>query len=1230
MSYDLASLMKMGVEDLAELALRFNAPMSSRMGKKELAREVYLASSAAALSGMSQLLEEENIYLDSHGEEHSYYSGQSILGLGSDIDTLLPSEIAETLMSSDSGAQAFAYAYNNPHESLHNNILVSLRQAGVEPADVFSQIPSEYRNSTYVPLPRELRGVLSKFEGYSTGNAGGLDILGGMAGYYDGNDEQLMAEYSTPKSLGGLQVQQAIEAVAASYVSGAGYSDSAAHSHDVAKVSRRLQASLGSGIQSIATQIAHEKAMGKEAYTSYADILPQTISDDLLQGISGAIIPDREGMRSVRTNMRGIAAVYGYGSASNNQTGVTGLSTPHQINEHLDNVNERMLELGRAIGETSKHDTDIEYLSEGYQDRSATITIPSSLSEALVSSRKSSEDYSNFVGPMVQSVIAAPINNSAATPKFASELEFTQRSTEISTSGITFHNVAQNSPEWDALRADNVSASVAGSLLGHNKHGDPLSAIFGAVGFNPLGIENLHNQNFDRGHRLEAVGRSKYGAKFGVEVGQTGFVTNDLYPGLGVSPDGLVGSDGLVEFKAPVANRFFDPSSRPEYLDQVQMQMAVTGRKWADIAQVGENYGNDGKPYHWLGRVDRVHADPEWAAQNAERLQHFGGMIKEGRSLLGAVESGSISKEEFLETMSKAVARGTAEGVEFIRAKNESTVNSYDRVGDTTSSGYGYGHGVRSGFGLSGNGRGGSGNGGSGYVPNWDFAEGKQPLLLSGPDNTSTEEDADFDQSMSKAEFDHNMRGIISGKSFAKEPKEGVGSAIQQMLAGNAPGGATGNLLKLLSVAAPEVALPVAALVGTAQAVSDGIDAMQGEFTAASDAGIFNVNAYTTSNQNFEALGLDEGQAHNLTGNIGNAAATLSVGDPTATSRIVVGSRGLITIQDVRSTTDPSQLVAIAAQRAKARGFTGQQFAGLMSMAGLNGAAAAYSANDTTLSDNAGRHDSIMNQANADAASNAMSDLRNSQISLSPRYMGLNLAEGVLSTGVSSGITGAIADGTSQAVQSGRVASAAVAALAGDIGKASASGADIIHLMEHAYIHAESGGDPHAKNIHGTARGLYQVTDGTAQHPWLGVVPAKDGSDAERARVGHDLFGAAMKHYGSDLIATTLAMHEGPGVIDAQIKKNPSGWKQHLTDEEEIYLRGIDNSFRAGFNTITTGSNAAPFLTNANSAQPATKLDVNVNIKGSTASADVTVNNKSVKRKDVKLNVGGNTHNIVA
>lgn len=108
---------------------------------------------------------------------------------------------------------------------------------------------------------------------------------------------------------------------------------------------------------------------------------------------------------------------------------------------------------------------------------------------------------------------------------------------------------------------------------------------------------------------------------------------------------------------------------------------------------------------------------------------------------------------------------------------------------------------------------------------------------------------------------------------------------------------------------------------------------------------------------------------------------------------------------------------------------------------------------------------------------------------------------------------------------------------------------------------AESGN--HDRNSDGSVRtsskgaqGSMQVMPGTNGDPGYGVHPARDGSDAERARVGRDYIAALTRHYGNDPAKGWAAYNWGPGNLDAAIGKYGSAWLAHAPVETRRYVQG--------------------------------------------------------------------------
>jgi hypothetical protein len=90
-----------------------------------------------------------------------------------------------------------------------------------------------------------------------------------------------------------------------------------------------------------------------------------------------------------------------------------------------------------------------------------------------------------------------------------------------------------------------------------------------------------------RGIELEPEARDAYSFELGVAVEEIDFMDHPTIPFCGMSPDGLVDDDGLVELKAPSSTTKHLEALRSaehavEYRWQIQQQLFVSGREWCD------------------------------------------------------------------------------------------------------------------------------------------------------------------------------------------------------------------------------------------------------------------------------------------------------------------------------------------------------------------------------------------------------------------------------------------------------------------------------------------------------------------------------------------------------------------------------------------------------------------------------------------------------------------------
>lgn len=125
-----------------------------------------------------------------------------------------------------------------------------------------------------------------------------------------------------------------------------------------------------------------------------------------------------------------------------------------------------------------------------------------------------------------------------------------------------------------------------------------------------------------RGTTEEPIARDVYSGHHAA-VEECGFMVRDDWGyKIGYSPDGLVGSDGLIEIKCPRQKEHLRTILADEvpaqYMAQIQTGLLVSGRSWCDYVSF---YG--GMPL-W---TKRVHADQRWA----DAIVHAAGLF-EGRA----------------------------------------------------------------------------------------------------------------------------------------------------------------------------------------------------------------------------------------------------------------------------------------------------------------------------------------------------------------------------------------------------------------------------------------------------------------------------------------------------------------------------------------------------------------------------------------------------------------------
>lgn len=155
--------------------------------------------------------------------------------------------------------------------------------------------------------------------------------------------------------------------------------------------------------------------------------------------------------------------------------------------------------------------------------------------------------------------------------------------------------IAKTKSGWGATRANLMAQLVCERLTGQP-------------------TETFKSAAMIWGTETEPQARAHYALHTCEDVAEVGFIDHPTIPMSGCSPDGLVGSVGLVEIKAPNTATHLDTllSGRfpPQYYPQIQWQMATCEREWCDAVSFDPRV-----PDHLRLYVERIPRDDKYIAE---------------------------------------------------------------------------------------------------------------------------------------------------------------------------------------------------------------------------------------------------------------------------------------------------------------------------------------------------------------------------------------------------------------------------------------------------------------------------------------------------------------------------------------------------------------------------------------------------------------------------------------
>lgn len=1207
---NLKELMGMSEAQLHGIGAQYGLNFHSGMKKSQMAQAI----SANAASGWM----EQNAQL-----MHEVIPEDNTVGYGGDDRSLSDAAMIAMRMSSAGLAETMHHEMSSG-EGWHVDAVNSyLEGLGTTVDQVMLHIPRANPDNPVKPwghLNSYLRDTLSGHE----------DMMPELAGHYSGD---ILKEYSTTK--GG--VKESYDHLAHMYLDKSRYGSDSAYSRDVERVSSRLASQLK--YQMI--EVAASAAMGLKA--SYMDLLPE-IGDSsvvgnvehprqklnaagLPMGSTGSAVGNNTGY-SLAASVSGSPAwsdsskaIFGEAKSTIKdlaQTYLGGSETGMNPYRHVTSDRDRLLdEATRSIGieearsgydnlfEPSASRENLEAILNNDYDQMDSVVKGQRVNVSNYSDQAKYNSNSS-TGTAFETTIGSPkdLNIARARREHRESIAAANLDSphvQDAPNPIQYHSaLQQGTQEWLDFRQNyDITGSTIGDYLGNNPatNSSPIKAMGEKIGLTTRADTPRQRENFARGHRLEEEARPRVANQFGFDIGQTGAITNEQYPGMMYSPDGLIGDDALWEHKAP--NQFKPLSSTPNYIDQMQLGMMLSGRSRTLFTQtVGDE-----------SRSEWVDADPDWYKNNRDKIASSMARMNAGRDFMS-----SHSDLDDKAMIAGTRAAMTGEGIWGFR--NASHRDDYYTGGRRGMSKYSPSAGSGNDEFLSSSSAIPAATGSTSVPPTGNVEvdqmalavkqgilgaqeENKQKAgALSSNIQNPFQEDADFEDAI-------YSRGNAGGGGGRRGGGGSGGSggnddgfdlfgrnAFGRIAGGISSGtlsGTQSGFMDALRNGGP-IGQTVALGIGAAGVGGEILSTMSDYRGVAEDSGSTNAIGFDSMNQGMEMLGLNESQARSVSRTTHSAYNNFQNGDPSGAVRIITGSRGLLTMSDINSTQgDPVALARIFRDRAQARGWSQARIAGAADMAGLDGFARTATRGDRTFDASS----NLVAQRQAEDVSDFNTDSERGQAvraAASPTYF---------TPRYTAEASGAIMSPITETMNSAfpsfdRVMSGGARTL----NEASNDMVELVQRLESNNKDFDAHGNPITSPT--GAKYSMQVLPSTARDPGYGITPARNDSPVEYNRVGRELLGKMNERYDGDWRKANAAYTDGAGTVDAAVKEHGNDWLSHMPQQAQ---KRVSDMERAGFGKTGAGGFAGSSISGNT-----TVVNVNIKAQVNNQTATATVN----------------------
>lgn len=189
----------------------------------------------------------------------------------------------------------------------------------------------------------------------------------------------------------------------------------------------------------------------------------------------------------------------------------------------------------------------------------------------------------------------------------------------------SFNEIAQGSLEWYMARVGKFSASTVWKFMERTAKGLPTAEFhnqkWAIIEERLTGQPKVTFQNdaMRWGVENEPIARAFYSELIEQPIDQIGLAYHPEHDFVVCSPDGLIGDDGLVEFKCPTTKRFlevmFCNEAPIDYVWQCQFQMWVMDRSYNRLV-----FFDPRLPVEIQSKVFHIERDDEAIARMEETI----------------------------------------------------------------------------------------------------------------------------------------------------------------------------------------------------------------------------------------------------------------------------------------------------------------------------------------------------------------------------------------------------------------------------------------------------------------------------------------------------------------------------------------------------------------------------------------------------------------------------------